>query len=91
MDTNASKRKSAYPGLMHQPAAAQHPNSYFVENGTYVRMRNAQIGYTFKIPGLKKAGVQKLRIYVSATNLFTLTGYKRCRPGVERQHQRFWH
>jgi TonB-linked SusC/RagA family outer membrane protein len=56
------------------------PNSYFVENGTYVRMRNAQIGYTFKVAGLKKAGIQKLRVYVSATNLFTLTGYSGVDP-----------
>ncbi|MGF7040907.1 TonB-dependent receptor [Mucilaginibacter lappiensis] len=56
------------------------PNSYFVENGTYVRMRNAQIGYTFNIKSLKKAGIQKLRIYVSATNLFTLTGYSGVDP-----------
>lgn len=56
------------------------PNSYFVENGTYVRLRNAQIGYTFNIAGLKKAGIQKLRIYASATNLFTLTGYSGIDP-----------
>lgn len=56
------------------------PNSYFVENGTYVRMRNAQIGYTFNIKSLKKAGIQKLRLYVSATNLFTLTGYSGVDP-----------
>jgi TonB-linked SusC/RagA family outer membrane protein len=56
------------------------PNSYFVENGTYVRLRNAQIGYTFKVNALKKVGIQKLRIYVSATNLFTLTGYSGIDP-----------
>ncbi|TWR26746.1 TonB-dependent receptor [Mucilaginibacter achroorhodeus] len=54
------------------------PNSYFVENGSYVRARNAQLGYTFT--NLKKAGIQKLRIYVSATNLFTITGYKGTDP-----------
>lgn len=56
------------------------PNSYFVENGTYVRMRNAQIGYSFNLNSLKKIGVQKLRIYASATNLFTITGYKGVDP-----------
>ncbi|MGV8880477.1 MAG: TonB-dependent receptor [Sphingobacteriaceae bacterium] len=49
------------------------PNSYFVENGTYLRARNAQIGYTFNMS--KKSGIQKLRVYASATNLFTITGY----------------
>lgn len=54
------------------------PNSYFVENGTYVRARNAQIGYTFNMS--KKSGVQKLRVYASATNLFTITGYSGIDP-----------
>ncbi|WP_199501942.1 TonB-dependent receptor [Mucilaginibacter conchicola] len=54
------------------------PNSYFVENGTYLRARNAQIGYTFN--NLKKVGIQKLRVYFSATNLFTITGYKGTDP-----------
>jgi hypothetical protein len=56
------------------------PNSYFVESGTYVRARNAQVGYTFSMPGLKKAGIQKLRVYASATNLFTITGYSGTDP-----------
>jgi TonB-linked SusC/RagA family outer membrane protein len=54
------------------------PNSYFVESGTYVRARNAQIGYTFNMS--KKSGVQKLRVYASATNLFTITGYSGTDP-----------
>ena len=56
------------------------PNSYFVESGTYVRARNAQIGYTFGLPALKKAGIKKLRVYASATNLFTITGYSGTDP-----------
>ncbi|GAA4311449.1 TonB-dependent receptor [Mucilaginibacter gynuensis] len=56
------------------------PNSYFVENGTYLRARNAQIGYTFGGEWLKKANIQKLHVYVSATNLFTITGYSGIDP-----------
>lgn len=50
-------------------------NSYFVENGSYLRAKNTVIGYTFAPALLKKAGIQKLRVYVSAANLFTITGY----------------
>jgi TonB-linked SusC/RagA family outer membrane protein len=56
------------------------PNSYFVENGSYLRLRSAQVGYTFKGNWLKKAKIQKLHIYVSATNLFTITGYSGIDP-----------
>ncbi|MDB5143573.1 MAG: SusC/RagA family TonB-linked outer membrane protein [Mucilaginibacter sp.] len=55
-------------------------NSYFIENGTYVRLRNLQLGYTINTPGIKKMGIQKLRFYVSATNLFTITGYSGVDP-----------
>jgi hypothetical protein len=61
-------------------SSGSEPNSYFVENGSYLRLKNAQIGYTFNIPALKKAGIQKLRAYVSATNLFTITGYSGIDP-----------
>ena len=50
-------------------------NSYFVENGSYLRAKNTQIGYSFSPALLKKINVQKLRVYVSAANLFTITGY----------------
>jgi TonB-linked SusC/RagA family outer membrane protein len=55
-------------------------NSYFVENGSYLRAKNTVIGYTFSPVMLKKAGIQKLRIYVSAANLFTITNYSGVDP-----------
>jgi len=55
-------------------------NSYFIENGSYLRAKNTVIGYTFAPAMLKKAGIQKLRIYVSAANLFTITGYSGLDP-----------
>jgi TonB-linked SusC/RagA family outer membrane protein len=61
------------------------PNSYFVENGSYVRARNAQLGYTFSPNGLKKLGIQKLRVYVSGTNLFTISGYSGIDPELQGQ------
>jgi TonB-linked SusC/RagA family outer membrane protein len=45
----------------------------FLQDGSYMRMKNIQLGYT--IPRLKKAGIEKLRIYVAASNLFTITRY----------------
>ncbi|SHN23349.1 TonB-linked outer membrane protein, SusC/RagA family [Mucilaginibacter sp. OK098] len=55
-------------------------NSYFIENGTYLRAKNAQIGYTFSSAVLKKISVQKLRVYLSAANLFTITKYSGVDP-----------
>jgi TonB-linked SusC/RagA family outer membrane protein len=55
-------------------------NSYFVENGSYVRAKNMQIGYTFSDAVIKKVGIRKLRVYVSAANLFTITSYSGVDP-----------
>ena len=51
------------------------PNTFFVENGDYLRMRNIQLGYTVPASVLSKINVRSLRFYVQATNLFTITKY----------------
>lgn len=58
------------------------PNSYFVENGAYLRAKNVQIGYTFNKSLLKRIGVDRLRIYVQAANLFTITKYSGIDPEI---------
>ena len=50
-------------------------SDYFVEDGSFVRLQNIQLGYTFPRPS-DDATVEKLRLYVSANNLFTLTEYR---------------
>lgn len=50
-------------------------STYYVENGSFLKMRVAQIGYTFDSEGLKKHGIGKLHVYVQGTNLFTITKY----------------
>jgi TonB-linked SusC/RagA family outer membrane protein len=58
------------------------PNSYYVENGSFLRMRNVQLGYTFDSALAKSIGLSKLRVYVSGANLFTVTGYKGVDPEI---------
>jgi TonB-linked SusC/RagA family outer membrane protein len=58
------------------------PNSYFVENGSYLRLKNVQIGYTFPTGMLQKVGIKKLRVYASGANLFTITKYSGVDPEI---------
>jgi TonB-linked SusC/RagA family outer membrane protein len=58
------------------------PNSYFVEKGSYLRLKNVQIGYTLAANKLQKLGVNRLRVYISAANLFTVTKYSGVDPEV---------
>lgn len=54
----------------------------YVEDGSYLRLRNVQLGYTFPIAITKKAYMQKLRVYVSGQNLLTFTNYSGADPEV---------
>lgn len=53
----------------------------YLEDGSYFRLRNIQIGYTFPNSWFKGV-VQKARIYVNAENLFTITSYTGYTPDV---------
>ncbi len=48
-------------------------SDFYVEDGSFVRLQNAQLGYTFSSDDESK--IDKLRLYVSGNNLFTLTEY----------------
>ncbi|MBZ9730076.1 TonB-dependent receptor [Salegentibacter sp. JZCK2] len=58
------------------------PNSYFVEDGSYLRLRNLQIGYNFAEGIVERLRVQDLRLFVQGTNLFTITGYDGLDPEI---------
>jgi len=60
----------------------QVPNSYYVENGSYLRAKNIQIGYTIPSNVVGQFGVSSLRFYVQAANLFTITKYSGLDPEV---------
>ncbi len=53
-------------------------SNYYVEDGSYVRVKNLTLGYT--LPAIK--GVQNIRVYVSGNNLFTVTNYSGFDPEV---------
>ncbi|MCD8313955.1 MAG: TonB-dependent receptor [Bacteroidales bacterium] len=57
-------------------------SSRYVEDGSYLRLKNLQIGYSFPTRWIEKAGMSRLRIYLSGSNLFTLTKYTGYDPEV---------
>lgn len=48
----------------------------YIHNGSYLRMKTAQFGYTLPVNLTRKFSVQRLRFYVSAENLITITSYE---------------
>ncbi|MDQ2752327.1 MAG: SusC/RagA family TonB-linked outer membrane protein, partial [Bacteroidota bacterium] len=55
-------------------------SSFYVEDGSFLKCRVAQLGYTFNPSLLKRVGVDKLHLYIQATNLFTITKYSGLDP-----------
>jgi TonB-linked SusC/RagA family outer membrane protein len=50
-------------------------SSYYMEDGSYFRLKSLILGYTVPSGSLKKLGIEKLRFYLQGTNLFTITKY----------------
>ena len=59
--------------------------SYFIEDGSFLRCSDITIGYTLPKKLTQKAGVSKARFYVSTSNLFIITGYSGYDPEVDIQ------
>ncbi|MGW9686797.1 SusC/RagA family TonB-linked outer membrane protein [Flagellimonas sp. 2504JD1-5] len=57
-------------------------SDFYVEDGSFVRIQNAQVGYTFSQEMIERFGADKLRVYVSANNIYTFTEYKGYDPSA---------
>ena len=57
-------------------------SDFFVEDGSFARIQNAQIGYTFSNNVMERIGADKLRIYISANNIYTFTEYRGYDPSA---------
>ncbi|GGZ67971.1 SusC/RagA family TonB-linked outer membrane protein [Algibacter mikhailovii] len=55
-------------------------SDYFLEDGTYLRIRTLTLGYT--IPGISQSGIEKMRVYLTSQNPFTFTNYSGYDPEV---------
>jgi hypothetical protein len=57
-------------------------NSWYIEDGDYIRFQNISLGYNIPEKYSSKLGIKRAKFTVSATNLFTITAYKGLDPGV---------
>ena len=57
-------------------------SDFFVEDGSFLRMQNIQVGYNFSPELLEKIGLTKLRLYTTVNNVFTLTKYSGYDPSI---------
>jgi len=59
-------------------------NSFYVEDGSFLKCRSLILGYTLPSSPLKKVGIDKIRIYIQGSNLFTITKYTGLDPELQQ-------
>ena len=74
-------RQGTIPNPLGSPTNTEN-STRFLENGAYFRLKNAQIGYTLPKNLTQKFHCSRLRFYVTASNLFTITKYSGYDPEV---------
>ena len=72
--------RSAYTDYRNVESSGGIISSYFLEKGDYVKLDNVTLGYTFT-PKNRQL-VESLRVYLTAKNVFTLTGYEGNDPSI---------
>ncbi|EIJ40273.1 TonB-linked outer membrane protein, SusC/RagA family [Galbibacter orientalis DSM 19592] len=78
-NTNASAPIQETTG---STSSAGVPNSYFVEDGSYLRAKQMQLGYSLPSSLLEKINLTKLRLYAQMVNAFTITSYSGLDPEI---------
>ena len=67
---------AAYPRLTYNTSFNQSTfSTYWMEDASYMRLKNIQLGYTFPEKWMSKARIDRLRLYLSADNLLTVSKF----------------
>ncbi|HSO89025.1 MAG TPA: hypothetical protein VLQ91_20905, partial [Draconibacterium sp.] len=79
----ASNADATLP-MLDQSSNSQEPSTAFIEDASYLRMKNLQLGYNLPKDLLNKAQIKNLYVYLQVSNLFTLTKYSGLDPEVNQ-------
>ncbi|HLO53207.1 MAG TPA: TonB-dependent receptor [Saprospiraceae bacterium] len=74
--------KDGNPRLNVNDTASKLASTYYVEDGSYFRLGQLQIGYNIPLSSKNKVGMKNLKVYVQGQNLFTITGYSGLDPAL---------
>lgn len=77
---SASNPNGTYPRVTERASSAisggQYNNTFWLDNASFLRLKNVQLGYNFGSSVLSKMKIAGLRVYASAFNLFTISKVK---------------
>lgn len=75
-----SNPNGSMPRLSMSNSSNKQTSSFWVNDASYVKMRNLQVGYSINPDILKKYSISRLRVYCSIDNLLTITSFKGTDP-----------
>jgi len=81
--------KGTYPALGNVSYNSL-PSSFWIQDASYMRLKNLEFGYSFAPSVISKARIQALRIFISAQNMFTFSGIKNYDPEKSATDARNW-
>ena len=77
-----SNTNATLPALSLGGTGETRPSTYFVEDGSFLRLKNIQLGYSLPNSVIDKMGATSLRVYIQGTNLLTFTDYTGFDPEI---------
>ncbi len=80
---NPTNQYPAYSDAGYYNSLSAVPNSYYVEDASFLRLQNVSFGYTLPISITKPIGVRNIKLYYSANNLITFSKYQGFTPEVD--------
>lgn len=83
-----SSNEDATLPVSDQHTGSQQASTAFIEDASFLRMKNLRLGYTVPQSLLNKIQVRSIRIYAQVTNLFTLTNYTGLDPELHQPGDR---
>ena len=78
--TPETAETATWPVLRKNSWKSQLESDFWIRKAAYMRLKNIQLGYTFGNEIVGKLGVQRVRVYVSADNLLTISQEKLIDP-----------
>ncbi len=89
-----SNPNGSYPRVDTRTSASVngglYPSTFWLNNASFLRLKNIQLGYNIEGPALTKMKLQSLRVYLSAFNLFTITKVKDYDPEGDNYSGQFY-
>lgn len=73
-------RNASWPRLVYNTIHNQEASDYWIQNTSYFRLKNVQLGYSLPKSILNKIHMNRVRVYVSGENMFTITKAKNLDP-----------